>query len=102
VTERLVIQRWPGGWKFISRARLRPSTPVGEALDAELANVDGLEISTIQRHSVLCRSVHVALWPWDEVEAAVIVAFRAALGVDDLEVIREDKMGGLGELVANH
>lgn len=87
--------------KALSRARLLTTatstdypakdgllTTVGRDLLARIASADGVEVLTVLRHGIHFKSVHPALWSWDEVEQSVIAAFAEALGTD-VEVIRE-------------
>ncbi len=93
MTERLVIQQWPGCWRLISRARLTGpagGTPAGADLQAAVAAVDGIEVGAVTGHLMNVFLIHDALWSWGEVEPAVVAAFATVLG-DDVEVIREDK-----------
>lgn len=107
MTERVVIQHFDGYWKVISRARLmradhdgrRGLTPAGQKLTGMLADVEGIVGGVVgdeTGYGVDFRTVHEALWTWDDVEPAVLDAYRRALGTDDLDVVREDKTGGGG------
>jgi len=107
-TERLVIQRRRHSWTVISRARLRQPgpngpdtpTPVGAELQELLRAVDGLAVGafgTGPGYGVHLSLVHETLWAWDVVEAGVLDAYRQALKVDALDVVREDKTRNGGD-----
>lgn len=97
MTERLVIQQWPGCWRLISRARLTGpagETHAGADLHAAVSAVNGIEVGAVTGHLMNVFLIHETLWSWDEVEPAVVAAFTSVLG-DDVEVIREDKRAAL-------
>jgi hypothetical protein len=63
-------------------------TTVGRDLVARIASADGVEVLTVLRHGIHFKTVHPALWSWDEVEQSVVAAFAEVLGTE-VEVIRE-------------
>jgi hypothetical protein len=101
-THKIILSRGPHLCVAFTRARLLADTEkirfwapkpeglsaAGKDLIARLAETDGLEISSVDRHSLQFRTVHPKLWPWEEIEEAVVAAFRHALG-GEVTVIRE-------------
>jgi hypothetical protein len=96
--DRIVIRQYCGHWTVNTKARLLATqnvvnvgdpdtTPVGRAILERVAQVDGLHVTEVRRHSLRVQLYEAALWTWDEVEPGVIAAFNDATGLTH-EVVR--------------
>jgi hypothetical protein len=102
VAHKIVLRRGPHLCTAFTRARLLADsekirfwipgpeglTTIGLSLITQLAEMDGLEFGGMDLHSLRFSTIHPKLWPWEEVEEAVVAAFRHALG-GEVTVIRE-------------
>ena len=94
MTEQIIVQKWPGCYRFISRARLTraPSdgvfTDVGRAVEEALSKIDGMTVGSFQGYAVNVFPTHELPWPWAGVQAQIVAVFAEALGAV-VEVIAE-------------